>query len=112
VNGVGDRPARVGCAEHVAHVEHVAKEPQRAQEDAEDQDLLALERPALDLLHRREDARVLGVGVEFFVYASHTARGYTRVATGIIAKIESPLARLSTPRHRRAKRDTEKPPAR
>jgi len=39
-----------------------------------------------------------------------TAR-YTRVATGIIAKIESPLARLSAPRHRRAKRKTEEPPA-
>jgi integrase/recombinase XerD len=40
-----------------------------------------------------------------------TAR-YTRVATGLIAKIESPLARLSPPRHREAKRDAEKPPAR
>jgi site-specific recombinase XerD len=40
-----------------------------------------------------------------------TAR-YTRVATGIIAKIESPLARLSTRRHKRAKRDAEKPPTR
>src|SRR5271165_7064955 len=40
-----------------------------------------------------------------------TAR-YTRVATGLIAKIESPLARLSSPRHRQAKRDAEKPPAR
>jgi site-specific recombinase XerD len=40
-----------------------------------------------------------------------TAR-YTRVATGLIAKIESPLARLSTPRPRQAKRDAEKPPAR
>jgi site-specific recombinase XerD len=40
-----------------------------------------------------------------------TAR-YTRVATGIIAKIESPLARLSAPPHRRAKRDTVEPPAR
>ena len=39
-----------------------------------------------------------------------TAR-YTRVATGIIAKIESPLARLSARHHRRAKRDTEEPPA-
>jgi site-specific recombinase XerD len=38
-----------------------------------------------------------------------TAR-YTRVATGIIAKIESPLARLSARRHRRAKRETEEPP--
>ena len=33
-----------------------------------------------------------------------TAR-YTRVATGLIARIESPLARLSPPRHRQAKRD-------
>ena len=46
-----------------------------------------------------------------------TAR-YTRVATGLIAKIESPLARLSpprhtqAPRHRQAKRNAEKPPAR
>ena len=40
-----------------------------------------------------------------------TAR-YTRVATGLIAKVESPLARLSPPRHRQAKRDAEKPPAR
>ena len=39
-----------------------------------------------------------------------TAR-YTRVAIGMIAKIESPLAGLNTPRRRRAKRDTEKPPA-
>lgn len=38
-----------------------------------------------------------------------TAR-YTRVATGIIAKIESPLARLSARRYRRAKRETEEPP--
>jgi len=38
-----------------------------------------------------------------------TAR-YTRVATGIIAKIESPLARLNTRRHRRAKPQTEEPP--
>jgi site-specific recombinase XerD len=46
-----------------------------------------------------------------------TAR-YTRVATGLIARIESPLARLSpprpgqAPRHRQAKRNAEKPPAR
>jgi integrase/recombinase XerD len=39
-----------------------------------------------------------------------TAR-YTRVAIGMIAKIESPLARLSARRHRRAKREAEKPPA-
>jgi len=40
-----------------------------------------------------------------------TAR-YTRVATGLIAKVESPLARLTTPRHRQATRNLEKPPAR
>ncbi len=40
-----------------------------------------------------------------------TAR-YTRVATGLIAKIESPLKGLNAPRHRHAKQDTEKPPAR
>ena len=40
-----------------------------------------------------------------------TAR-YTRVATGIISKIESPLARLSARRHRRVRRNTEEPPAR
>jgi len=39
-----------------------------------------------------------------------TAR-YTRVATGIIAKIESPLDDLKAPRRRRAGRDTEEPPA-
>jgi integrase/recombinase XerD len=39
-----------------------------------------------------------------------TAR-YCRVATGLIAKIESPLEGLSAPRRRRAKRDSEKPPA-
>jgi len=43
-----------------------------------------------------------------------TAR-YTRVATALIAKIESPLVRLSAPRPKRAKLDTkpdiEKPPA-
>ena len=39
-----------------------------------------------------------------------TAR-YSRVATGMIAKIESPLEGLSAPRRRRARRDTEEPPA-
>jgi site-specific recombinase XerD len=37
-----------------------------------------------------------------------TAR-YTRVATGMIAKIESPLTRLSVRRHKRTKRETEEP---
>jgi len=40
-----------------------------------------------------------------------TAR-YTRVATGLIAKVESPIARLITPRHRQATRNLGKPPAR
>ena len=40
-----------------------------------------------------------------------TAR-YTRVATGLIAWIESSFARLTTPRHRQATRNAEKPPAR
>ncbi len=39
-----------------------------------------------------------------------TAR-YTRVATGMIAKIESPLNGLSAPRRRRARRPTEEPAA-
>src|SRR5262245_17376120 len=39
-----------------------------------------------------------------------TAR-YTRVATGMIAKIESPLDGLSAPRRRRARRGTEEPAA-
>ena len=39
-----------------------------------------------------------------------TAR-YSRVAIGLIAKIESPLEGLTAPRRRRAKRDTEEPPA-
>jgi site-specific recombinase XerD len=39
-----------------------------------------------------------------------TAR-YTRVATGLIAKIESPLARLSPPRRKRPRRAVEEPTA-
>jgi integrase/recombinase XerD len=39
-----------------------------------------------------------------------TAR-YTRVATGMIAKIESPLDGLSAPRRRRARRHPDEPPA-
>ena len=39
-----------------------------------------------------------------------TAR-YTRVATGIISKIESPLDGLSGPRRKRVRRDTEEPDA-
>ena len=38
-----------------------------------------------------------------------TAR-YTRVATGLISKIASPLDGLSVPRRKRARRDTKAPP--
>jgi hypothetical protein len=38
-----------------------------------------------------------------------TAR-YTRVATGLISKIESPLDGLSVPPRKRARRVTEEPP--
>ena len=37
-----------------------------------------------------------------------TAR-YSRVATGMIAKIESPLEGLSAPRRKHARRDPEEP---
>jgi len=39
-----------------------------------------------------------------------TAR-YSRVAIGLISKIESPLEGLHAPRRRRAKRDSAEPPA-
>jgi site-specific recombinase XerD len=64
---------------------------------------------ATHLLEDGEDIRVIQalLGHEKL----ETTARYTRVATGMIAKIESPLARLSAPRHRRAKRKTEEPPA-
>jgi integrase/recombinase XerD len=48
----------------------------------------------------------------FATHLLETTARYTRVATGIIAKIESPLARLNARRHRRVRRNTEEPPAR
>ena len=36
---------------------------------------------------------------------------YSRVAIGLIAKIESPLEGLSAPRRRRPKRGSKEPPA-
>jgi hypothetical protein len=36
---------------------------------------------------------------------------YTRVAIGLISKIESPLEGLTVPRRRRARRDTEESPS-
>jgi integrase/recombinase XerD len=64
---------------------------------------------ATHLLERGTDIRVIQALLGHSKLET-TAR-YSRVATGLIAKIESPLAGLSTPRRRRAKRDSEEPPA-
>src|SRR6267378_626730 len=65
---------------------------------------------ATHLLERGTDIRVIQALLGHDKLET-TAR-YTRVATGIIAKIESPLARLSARRHSRVRRNTEEPPAR
>ena len=65
---------------------------------------------ATHLLERGTDIRVIQALLGHDKLET-TAR-YTRVATGMIAKIESPLKGLNPPRHRQAKRDAEKPPAR
>jgi len=64
---------------------------------------------ATHLLERGKDIRVIQALLGHSKLET-TAR-YCRVATGLIAKIESPLEGLSAPRRRRAKRDSEKPPA-
>ncbi|MGA7805772.1 tyrosine-type recombinase/integrase [Bradyrhizobium sp.] len=64
---------------------------------------------ATHLLERGTDIRVIQALLGHDKLES-TAR-YSRVATGMIAKIESPLDALSTPPRRRARRDQEKPPA-
>jgi integrase/recombinase XerD len=64
---------------------------------------------ATHLLERGRDIRVIQALLGHSKLET-TAR-YSRVATGLIAKIESPLEGLSAPRRRRAKRDSEKPPA-
>ena len=64
---------------------------------------------ATHLLERGRDIRVIQSLLGHSKLET-TAR-YCRVATGLIAKIESPLEGLSAPRRRRAKRHSEKPPA-
>jgi integrase/recombinase XerD len=64
---------------------------------------------ATHLLERGTDIRVIQALLGHDKLET-TAR-YTRVATGMIAKIESPLDRLSAPRRRRARRHPEEPPA-
>ena len=66
---------------------------------------------ATHLLERGEDIRVIQALLGHS--KPETTARYSRVATALIAKIESPLEGLSAPRRRRAKRDrdSEKPPA-
>jgi site-specific recombinase XerD len=64
---------------------------------------------ATHLLERGKDIRVIQALLGHSKLET-TAR-YCRVATGLIAKIESPLEGLSAPRRRRARRDNGEPPA-
>jgi len=64
---------------------------------------------ATHLLERGTDIRVIQALLGHSKLET-TAR-YSRVAIGMIVKIESPLESLSEPRRRRARRDSEKPPA-
>jgi site-specific recombinase XerD len=64
---------------------------------------------ATHLLERGTDIRVIQALLGHDKLET-TAR-YSRVATGMIAKIESPLEGLSASRRRRARRDSEEPPA-
>jgi integrase/recombinase XerD len=64
---------------------------------------------ATHLLERGEDIRVIQALLGHS--KPETTARYSRVAIGIIAKIESPLDGLSAPRRRRARRDREEPPA-
>ena len=64
---------------------------------------------ATHLLERGTDIRVIQALLGHSKLET-TAR-YSRVATGMIAKIESPLEGLSAPRRGRARQSTEEPPA-
>jgi integrase/recombinase XerD len=64
---------------------------------------------ATHLLERGEDIRVIQALLGHS--KPETTARYSRVAIGLIAKIESPLEGLRAPRRRRAKRDSAEPPA-
>jgi len=64
---------------------------------------------ATHLLERGEDIRVIQALLGHS--KPETTARYSRVAIGLIAKIESPLEDLRAPRRRRAKRDSAEPPA-
>jgi site-specific recombinase XerD len=64
---------------------------------------------ATHLLERGEDIRVIQALLGHS--KPETTARYSRVAIGLIAKIESPLVGLRAPRPRRTKRDSAEPPA-
>ena len=64
---------------------------------------------ATHLLERGENLRVIQALLGHS--KPETTARYSRVAIGLIAKIESPLEGLRAPRRRRAKRDSAAPPA-
>ena len=64
---------------------------------------------ATHLLERGEDIRVIQALLGHS--KPETTARYSRVAIGLIAKIESPLEGLRAPRPRRTKRDSAEPPA-
>ena len=64
---------------------------------------------ATHLLERGKDIRVIQALLGHS--KPETTARYSRVAIGLIAKIESPLEGLHTPRRRRAKPDNKEPPA-